>query len=149
MVEEQQIPLITLIIEIHSSNKIILLRADKRDVEVLLYPRFDDSHGFILVVIDLDGLGVVPEEEAIVTCEPNEWIAALEVVVGHCGFLVDGHWLEGLEAVDEGFALVGVDFIEHLQVLLRGGESHRVDVVAVFLEQQGFLEQAIHDELGL
>lgn len=102
-----------------------------------------------MVVIDLDCFGVVPEEEAIVTCEPNKWVAALQVVVGHCGFLVDGHGFEGLKAVDEGFALVGVDLIEHLQVLLRGRESHRVDVVAVFLEQQGFLEQAVHDELGL
>ena len=102
-----------------------------------------------MVVIDLDGLGAVPEEEAIVACEPDKRIAALEVVVGHCGFLVDGDGFEGVEAVDEGPALVGVDLIEHLQKLLRGGESHRVDVVAVFLEQQGFLDQAVYDELGL
>lgn len=102
-----------------------------------------------MVVIDLDGFGVVPEEEAIITCEPDKWIAALEVVVSNCALLVDGDWLEGLEAVDEGPALVGVDLIEHLQKLLRGGESHRVDVVAVFLEQQGFFEQAVYNKLGL
>lgn len=140
MVEELQIPLVALIIEIDSSNQVILLRADERDVEVLLQSRFDDSNGRVLVVIDLDGFGVVPEEEAIVGREADERVAALEVVVGHCGLLVDGHGFEGLEAVDEGFALVGVDLIEHLQVLLRGRESHRVDVVAVFLEQQGLLE---------